>query len=97
MTIEKRRYFLTSDGSNYPTKEEAYEHEREMVIKNKLSEMDMSSEEIASKLVRAAERYPAFQEQLDKESIWEYWPIHIIKLINDDLFDESVLIVPDKK
>lgn len=97
MTKETRRYFLTTDGSNFPTKEEAYEHEREKTVESKLNEMGMSSEEMSNNLSRAAERYPLYQEQFDEEPIWEYWPIHVIRLIDEDLFDESVKIVPEKK
>lgn len=92
-----RSAFLTSDGQRFENKEDATAHEKELVIKDKIYELEMNEDEIAEKLKEAATRYPGYRMLLERESDWTEWPIHHIKNIRDEVFDKDIVIKRPKR
>lgn len=84
------KMFEAKDGKIFKTKKGAENHDKKAMVEEVKKELNMTEEEIQSKLEQASDRLPAVAMLLKQVGPWTKWYAHHIKMINADLLDDSV-------
>ena len=81
--------YEADDGKFYKSKQDAENWNKKLAIQSKLSELEMSEEEIQDKLESIKDRNILIRVLLKQDGPWTQWDTNIIKTIKPELWDES--------
>ena len=84
------KMYEADDGKLYKSKQGAENWNKKLAIKSKLSELEMTEEELQGKLESIKDRNRHVRALLTQVGPWTQWSTHLIKSIKPKLWDESI-------
>lgn len=84
------KMYEADDGKLYKSKQGAENWNKKLAIQSRLSELEMTEEEIQDKLESIKDRNSHVRVLLTQVGPWIQWNTHLIKSIKTELWDESI-------
>lgn len=86
--VKEVKAYEASDGKSFKSKKGAENHEKRIQVKKVTELLNMSEEDIAKKLAKAAKYNKKIAMFLKLYPEWTKWPTNLITSINEDLLKE---------